>query len=723
VRIIALNTGSGLALVGVLLGCSTPKPVEHDAKSTEATALIYPCTPTNNVVDDYHGVAVSDPYRWLENDHSPATAAWVMAQNRLTFDYLARIPERSRIRQRLTELWNYERFGLPMVRSGRYFFTRNDGLSEQSILVWTDDLAAEPRVLLDPNGLSTDGTVALTEFAVSDDGRRVAYGLSQAGSDWQEWRVRDVDSTNDLPDVVQWVKFSTPAWRRDGQGFFYSRYDEPASTNLLTGINQHHQLYYHQLGTPQSQDRLIYRRPDQKEWNLLGRVSEDGRYLIITVAKGTDPKNGVFYLDLERDGAAVVELLDRFDAAYHFIGNDGPIFCFRTDHAASRGRVVAFDLRQPDPINWRTIVPEAEDTLETATRVGGRCFLQYLRHATSRVTVTDTNGRPSRAIDLPGIGSVSGFGGRNTDTETFFTFTGFATPTVLYRHDLRTGENTVFRAPRVAFEPADYETRQVFYRSKDGTRVPMFITHRKDLVLDGHRPTLLYGYGGFRISLKPAFSPAQLAWMELGGVYAVPNLRGGGEYGEEWHLAGTRLRKQNVFDDFIAAAEWLLLNGVTNSRRLAIMGGSNGGLLVGACMTQRPGLFAAALPSVGVLDMLRFHKFTIGWAWTSDYGSAEQPDEFRALHAYSPLHRIVSGTVYPSTLLTTADHDDRVVPAHSFKFASALQAAHAGKNPVLIRIEPRAGHGSGKPMTKIIEETADRWAFLVRELGVVLPEP
>jgi prolyl oligopeptidase len=710
-----------MCVAGLLLGagCSTPPPTET---ASSVVLFPYPDTATTNVVDVYHGVAVPDPYRWLEDDRSLATARWVAAQNHVTFSYLAQIPERPRIRNRLSTLWNYERHGIPFKRGGRYFFTRNDGLQNQSVLYTTTSLESEPAVLLDPNRLSTNGTVALSGFAVSEDGKYMAYGLAIAGSDWQEWGIREVETGNDLSDRVRWVKFSNASWSRDGQGFFYSRYDEPAATNLLKGVNYHHKLYYHRMGTPQSEDRLVYQRPDQKEWGFYGRVTDDGRFLIIHVSQGTDPKNRVFYLDLESPDAKVVELLDEFDASYDFIDNDGSVFYFRTDLDAPRGRIVAIDSARPDRAHWRELIPESTDSLENAHRVHETIIVEYLHHAASQVKFFDLAGRLVQELTLPGLGSVAGFGGRRSDTETFFAYTSFTMPTTIYRLDLTTGQPEIFRAPKVGFDPDDYETHQVFYTSKDGTRVPMFLSHRKGVSLDGQRPTLLYGYGGFRISMKPGFSVAQLVWMEMGGVYAVPNLRGGGEYGDAWHRAGTKLQKQNVFDDFIAAGEWLIVNNYTSSKKLAITGGSNGGLLVGACLTQRPGLFAAALPAVGVLDMLRFHKFTIGWAWTSDYGCADNPGEFKALYAYSPLHNLRPGMVYPATLITTADHDDRVVPAHSFKFAAALQAAHAGRTPVLIRIETQAGHGAGKPMSKIIDETADRWAFLVHELGIELPE-
>lgn len=694
-----------LALIAGLTGCVTPP------------TLTYPVTRQTNQVDLYHSVAVADPYRWLEDDHAAETKAWVAAQNEVTFAYLDRIPQRPAIRERLTQLWNYERYSPPSQRGGRYFFSKNDGLQNQAVLYVADALDAAPRVLLDPNTLSPDGTVALSGAAVSDDGHWLAYGLATAGSDWQEWKVRDVHTGEDLADHLRWVKFSGASWAKDGRGFFYSRYDEPDEKSKLTRVNYFQKLYYHRLGTPQAEDRLVYHRPDQKEWGFHGTVTDDGRYLIITVTCGTDPKNCVFYQDLQDPAATVVELLPDFEADYAFVDNDGPVFWFKTDLDAPRGRLLAINTAQPERPHWRELIPQSAETLTGVGTVGNRFVATYLQDARSVVKLFTLTGQLEREVALLGIGTVSGFSGRRHDTETFYAFTSFTVPGRIYRYDCATGASTLWRQPRVDFDSDNFETQQVFYQSKDGTRVPMFITHRKGLKRDGHNPTLLYGYGGFNISLTPAFSVANLVWMERGGIYAVPNLRGGGEYGEAWHQAGTKRQKQNVFDDFIAAAEWLIANGYTSPQRLAISGGSNGGLLVGACLAQRPELFGAALPAVGVMDMLRFHKFTIGWAWTSDYGSAEDGEEFKALHAYSPLHNLHPGTRYPATLITTADHDDRVVPAHSFKFAARLQACQVRRGPpVLIRIETQAGHGAGKPTTKLIAEAADKLAFITREL-------
>ena len=680
------------------------------------TPLTYPVAKKVDQTDTYFGTAIADPYRWLEDANSADTKAWVDAENQVTQAYLATIPQRDAIRQRLTRLWNYERYSVPFREGGRYFYSRNDGLQNQAVLYTMTSLADTPRLLLDPNTLAADGTVALAGLAVSPDGKLLAYSTAASGSDWNEIKVRDVATGKDLADHIKWVKFSETAWTRDGKGFFYSRYDEPKEATKLADVNYFQKLYYHKLGTPQDADVLVYDRPDEKEWGFGAATTDDGRYLIVTATKGTAHKYRVFYKDLTKPDAKVQPLIDNFDAAYEFVDNVGPVFYFVTDRNAPRQRIVAIDTRKPQEASWKTIVPESDQTLTAAHLVGDRLIAQYLADARSVVSIVDLKGKPVRELALPGIGSVAGFTGKRGHKETFFSFTGFTTPTTIYRLDMKKGTTSVFRQPKVQFDPDDYETRQQFFTSRDGTRVPMFIVAKKGLKLDGNNPTYLYGYGGFNISLTPAFSPANLAWMEMGGVYAVANLRGGGEYGEAWHEAGTKLKKQNVFDDFIGAAEWLVANKVTSPAKLAIGGGSNGGLLVGAAMTQRPELFGAAIPQVGVMDMLRFHKFTIGWAWTSDYGSSENPDEFKALVKYSPLHNLKAGTCYPATMITTADHDDRVVPAHSFKFAATVQAAQAGANPVIIRIDTKAGHGAGKPTGKQIEEVADRWGFLTKAL-------
>ena len=699
-----------LALVSLTFGQQTV---------STANKLVYPETRKAEQVDNFHGVSIADPYRWLEDLDSPATQAWVEAQNKLTFGYLAQIPQRALIKERLTKLWNYERYGVPSKEGDRYVYSKNDGLQNQSVLYTVPTLEAEPRVLLDPNKLSADGTVALAGTSFTDDGKQMAYGLAASGSDWTEWRVRDVATGKDLPDVIKWVKFSGASWTKDSKGFFYSRYAEPKEGNKLAAVNENHKLYFHRLGTPQSDDILIYEgtSADRKGWIYNGQVTEDGRYLIVWVSPGASADNRIYYKDLQAKDAPVVKLLDDAGIAQYFVGNDGPVFWFQTDRDAPRKKLIAIDTRAPAQQNWKVIVPEAKETLDGVNVVNDQFIASYLKDAHTQIKIYDLNGKLIREIQLPSIGTAFGFGGKRKDKETFYAFTGYTTPSTVYRYDLTNGKSSVFRQPKVDFNSADYETKQVFYTSKDGTRAPMFITHKKSLKLDGTNPTLLYAYGGFDISLTPGFSVGNLVWMEMGGVYAVANLRGGGEYGKEWHEAGMKLKKQNVFDDFIAAAEYLIANKYTSSQRLAIAGGSNGGLLVGAAITQRPELFGAALPAVGVMDMLRFHKFTIGAAWISEYGSPDNAEEFKAIHAYSPLHNLKPGTKYPATLVTTADHDDRVWPGHSFKFATAMQAAQAGSAPVLIRIETKAGHGAGKPTSKQIEEVADRWAFLVHNLN------
>ena len=683
-----------------------------------AEKITYPASKKIDHVDDLHGTKVSDPYRWLEDDvrESKDVAAWVEAENKVTMSYLEAIPQRDAIRKRLTELWNYEKYSAPFTAGSRYFFFKNDGLQNQSVLYKQDSLEAEPTILIDPNAWSKDGTVALGSTSFSDDGRYIAYSVADAGSDWNTWRILDVETGRLLEDELKWIKFSGAAWTNDNRGFFYGRYDAPPPGAAFQKTNLNQKVYYHRVGTPQSQDVLVYKRPDEPTWGFGLRVSEDGRYLIITVWKGTNDKYRILYKDLTEPYGMPIELIDHFNDEYSFIGNDGTTFYFVTDLQASRKRVVAIDTRNPSVI--REVIPQAAETLAGADIIANQFVLTYLKDAKTQVKIHAMDGRLIREVQFPGIGSATGFTGKRTETETFYSFSSFATPPSIFRYDLLTGESKLLRRAAVKFNPDDYEVKQVFYSSKDGTRVPMFVAHKKGLKLDGSNPTLLYGYGGFSISLTPSFSVSRLAWMEMGGVFAMPNLRGGGEYGEEWHTAGTKLKKQNVFDDFIAAGEWLIKNNYTQPAKLGIQGGSNGGLLVGACMTQRPDLFGACLPAVGVMDMLRFHKFTAGRFWVDDYGSADNPDEFKALLAYSPYHSLKAQMRYPATLVTTADTDDRVVPGHSFKFAARLQEYHTGEAPVLIRVETRAGHGAGKPTSKLIEETADLWAFLVKNLGM-----
>ena len=711
----------------LLLLAFLARPPLAQAQSAAAAAPAPPPTRASEQVDDYHGRQVADPFRWLEDTDAPETAAWVSAQNAVTFAYLAAIPEREAIRKRLTQLWNYERYSTPFRRAGRYFYFRNDGLQSQSVLYTQPALDAPPAVLLDPNTMSADGTVALSMTAVSHDGRYLAYGTSASGSDWQEFRVRAVADAKDLDDHLRWIKFSGASWTRDGKGFFYSRYPEPRNA-ALTESNRNQTLYYHRVGTPQSEDVLAFAQPDRPERGVGAQVTDDGRYAILGIWQGSATKNGLYVMDLAdsakpRVDAPVVRLLDGFDAQYSFLGNDGPVLYVQTDLDAPRRRIVAIDLRRPDRSAWREIVPEGKDVITSAGIIANTLVLEYLHDARSVLQLVRLDGTPLREIPLPSVGTVGSISGERADREMFYSFTSYLFPTTIYRYDFATAAATVFRAPKIDFDTGPYLTEQVFFRSRDGTRVPMFITRRRDLERDGSAPTYLTAYGGFNISMPPAFSVSNLVWLEMGGILAMPNLRGGGEYGEEWHQAGMLGRKQNVFDDFIAAAEYLIAEGYTSPAKLAIAGGSNGGLLVGAAMTQRPELFGAALPAVGVMDMLRYHKFTIGWAWVPEYGSADSAAQFEYLMRYSPLHNLKPGTDYPATMVTTADHDDRVVPGHSFKFAAALQAANAGRRPALIRIESKAGHGAGKPTAKIIEEQADRWAFLSRNLGMrpVLP--
>ena len=728
---------------------------------TTSPTLSYPPATRGAQSDTYHGTTVADPYRWLEDTNSPETKAWVEAQNRLSESYLAAIPQRAAIKTRLTQLWNYARTSAPFKEGDRYFYFQNTGLQNQNILYVQDRRTAAPRVLLDPNVLSSDGTIALSNVSASDDGRYLAYSLSTSGSDWQEIRVRDVTTGRDLPDVVKWVKFSGLAWTHDNRGFFYSRYDEPTTGNALTNANKNHKLYYHRVGQPQSRDELIFDRPDQPEWLLYGVVSDDGQYLAIHISPSSSGKNRLYFVDLVNPGKPkitnpVVRLLDKLDAEYDFIGSRGTVFYIKTNLNAPKGRIVAINIENPRPERWTTIISESKDALVSATLAGEDIVGNYLEDARSSIRffspARNNNRREERRpeptrpgniyddtstapiiprdrgqqfgggfrlrgeLSLPGIGTVGQINGKQGDDEMFYTFTSYLYPTTAFRFDLDTRRNEVFRAPTVAFDATPYETRQVFFTSKDGTRVPMFITAKRGVALDGNNPTLLYGYGGFNISETPSFSVQNLAWLEMGGIYAVANIRGGGEYGKDWHEAGTLGRKQNVFNDFIAAAEYLIAQKYTSKPKLAIRGGSNGGLLVGAVINQRPDLFGAALPEVGVMDMLRFHKFTIGWAWVSDYGSSDKPDDFKYLYAYSPLHNIKSGVCYPPTLAFTADHDDRVVPGHTFKYVAALQAAQSCANPVLVRIETKAGHGAGKPTTKQIDQATDRLAFLVKTL-------
>ena len=699
-----------------------------DLASAQSASLQYPASRRVDQVDDYHGTRIADPYRWLEDLSSPETRGWIDTQNALTRSDLDAISERPRIEAALTQLWDYPKYSVPTRRNGRLFYFENSGLQNQPVYYVRDRESADERVLLDPNTLSSDGTVAISTVSPSHDGSLLGYGVSTSGSDWQEFRVRDVRTGRDLADTLRWIKFSGIAWTKDNRGFFYSRFAAPSEAEQRAGVaiastNRGHKVYYHRLGDPQSSDQLVLERPDNPNWLFRTEVSDDGQYAVITVAQGSDERNRLYFIDLGRArrpaiGNPVVRLLDEFDASYDFVHSEGMVFYVRTNHQAPNGRLVAIDINARRPSAWRTLVPNGADALVSADVIGRRIVATYLADAKSSVRLFTMRGQPLGQLELPGIGTVTGIRGQRNDRDFFYSFTSFLHPPTIYLYDIERRTTLLYRQPEVGFDPSRYETRQVFVTSKDGTRLPMFVTARRGLRLDGRNPTLMYAYGGFNISITPSFSPVTVAWLDMGGVYAVPNLRGGGEYGRAWHEAGMLSRKQNVFDDFIAAAEYLIKEGFTTAGRLAISGGSNGGLLVGAAMTQRPELFGAALPAVGVMDMLRYHRFTIGWAWASEYGTADEPAAFRYLVAYSPLHNIRSGVCYPATLITAADHDDRVVPSHSFKFAAALQAAQECDRPALLRVETKAGHGAGKPTSKQIEEATDRLAFLVRNLDV-----
>ena len=677
----------------------------------------YPKANKTGQVDDYHGVKVPDPYRWLENTESAESQAWIEAENKLTNEYLSSITERTAIRNRLTELWNYERYSAPSKVGSKYIYTRNDGLQNQSVLYIADSISDTGKVFFDPNKLTADGTAALNGSSFTDDGKLWAYGIARSGSDRTEWRVMNVETGEHLTDTLRPNRQGGVSWLKDNSGFFYSRFPDAQDGAELKNQNFFQKLYFHKLGTPQSEDYVVYERPDNKEYFVGSEVSEDGKWLIITVGKGTERMNMVYFKDLTNKDSAILPLITDLSAAYNFIGNDGSLFYFLTDKNSPLGRVVSVNVTDKTP-EWKDIVPESKETLRGVNFINNQFVLNYLKDAFTQIKIVTTSGQLVRNVKLPGIGSAGGFGGKRADSETFYSYSSYNAPPTIYRYEMKSGKSKLFRKAKVKFNPADFKVKQVFYNSKDGTRVPMFIVHKKGVKLNGNNPTILYGYGGFNIPQTPGFSVARLPWLEMGGVYAVANLRGGSEYGKSWWENGAKLKKQNVFDDFIAAAEWLIANKYTSTAKLAIQGGSNGGLLVGAVLNQRPDLFGAALPAVGVMDMVRFTKFTIGWAWTSDYGSPDNPTEFKALYAYSPLHNIKPGTKYPATLVTTADHDDRVFPAHSFKYAATLQAAQAGPAPILIRIETKAGHGAGKPTAKIIEEQADIYGFLVKSLGV-----
>ena len=678
-------------------------------------AISYPQTATVDTVDTYFGVSVPDPYRWLENDTSAATASWVKAQNEITNNYLEHIPFRQDLLKRLTELANYERISAPFKKHGKYYFYKNDGLQNQSVLYVQDALNSEARVFLDPNKLSDDGTVALTSLSFSNNGKYAAYTISRSGSDWREIYVMDVATGSLLDDHITWAKFTDAAWQ--GDGFYYSAYDAPSKGKEFSNVNEHHKIYYHKLGEPQQNDRLVYENKAYPKRFYTAQVSEDERVLFI-YESGEGRGNALFMQDLTQKSAPVVQLASDFDYQYTPIEVIGNRIYFFTNYQAAKNKIMAAELQSPELANWKEVVPEKEQVLSDVRVIGGKLFLTYDKDASNHAYVYDLQGKELQEIELPSLGSVS-FNGDKDDEECFFSFTSFTIPGATYKYDVQKNSYELFRAPKVKFHSDDFVTEQVFFTSKDGAKIPMFLTYQKGLKKNGKNPVFLYGYGGFNISLYPSFSINRIPFLENGGIYVQVNLRGGSEYGEDWHVAGTKMQKQNVFNDFIAAAEYLIDNKYTNSQKIAIVGGSNGGLLVGACMTHRPDLFRVAIPQVGVMDMLRYHKFTIGWNWASDYGTSEDSKEmFEYLKGYSPLHNLKKGTKYPATLVTTADHDDRVVPVYSFKFAATLQACNEGSNPTLIRIDSKAGHGAGKPMSKILEEQADVYGFIMYNLNM-----
>lgn len=677
--------------------------------------IVYPETPKTDVVDDYFGTKVSDPYRWLENDTSAATAAWVEAENKVTNAYLRQIPFRQNLLTRLTELTDYEKYGTPFKKHGKYYFYKNNGLQNQSVLYVQDSLNGEARVLLDPNKLSADGTVALTGISFSHNGKYLAYTISRSGSDWREIFVMDLNTGNLLQDHIIWAKFSNASWR--GDGFYYSAYDAPVQGKEYSNVNENHKIYYHRIGTPQSNDELVYQNTDRPKRFYRAHCPENEKVLFI-FESGANRGNALYMKDLTKPNSEIIPLALNDEFQYSPMEVlDNEIY-FYTNYNAPKGKVCKATIDNPKLDSWTDVIPEGASVLSDANFIGGKIFVTYDEDASNHAYVYNLNGTRQQEIKLPALGSV-GFSGDKDDKECFMVFTSFTYPNSIFTYDMDTNSYELFRAPEVKFNPEDFVTEQIFFPSKDGTKIPMFLTYHKNLKKDGNNPVYLYGYGGFNISLNPGFSTARIPFLENGGIYVQVNLRGGGEYGEEWHVAGTKMEKQNVFDDFIAAAETLIANQYTNNQKIAIVGGSNGGLLVGACMTQRPELFKVAIPQVGVMDMLRYHKFTIGWNWASDYGTSEDSKEmFQYLYGYSPLHNLKPSVKYPATLVTTADHDDRVVPAHSFKFAARLQECNDGTNPTLIRIDTKAGHGAGKPISKVLEEQADIYSFIMYNLNM-----
>ncbi len=681
----------------------------------DSQTLNYPNTPKDNTVDEYFGVKVADPYRWLEDDNSAQTAQWVEAENAVTTSYLQRIPFRERLLKRLQQVANYEKVGIPFEKNGRWYFYRNDGLQNQSVLYVMDELGGSPRIFLDPNTLSSDGTVALKGVYFSHNGKYAAYTISRSGSDWEEIYVVDAQTGRQLDDHIQWAKFTGATWC--GDGFYYSAYDSPEQGHEYSNVNECHKIYYHRVGTPQSQDELFYMNPAYPQRFYSVSVNEEETIMYL-YESGAGSGNNLFVRDLQKKDSQFFQLTSDMDFSYSVIGNIGRRLYLMTNYQAPKGKIVVTDLDHPGMAHWQDLIAEGAHVLEDASIIDGRLVVSYSQDASTHAYVYTLTGERRNEIRLPSVGSA-GFSGKKDSSHCFYSFSSYTMPGTIYRYDFDSDTSTVYYAPKVGFKTSDFESRQVFFQSKDGTRIPMFLTYKKGLKLNGKNPVYLYGYGGFNIGLSPSFSTTRIPFLERGGIYAVVNLRGGSEYGEEWHLAGTKMHKQNVFDDFISAAEWLITERYTNKDKIAIVGGSNGGLLVGACMTQRPDLFRVAIPQVGVMDMLRYHKFTIGWNWASDYGTSDDSREmFEYLRGYSPLHNLRPGVSYPATLVTTADHDDRVVPAHSFKFAATLQECHAGNAPVLIRIDTKAGHGGGKPLSKVLEEQADIYGFIMYHLGM-----
>jgi prolyl oligopeptidase len=711
----------GLSLLTACQSANNSGQAQAPAETTAATPALtkkmnYPETKKINHQDDYHGTPVADPYRWLENDTTREVAAWVKDQNKVTFGYLDQIPYRNRIRERLTQIWNYPKYGIPFKQGAHYYFYKNDGLQNQSILYRQPGLAGAPQVFIDPNAFSADGTTSLTTVSFSKDNRYVVYGTSGGGSDWNTFQVMDTRTRQKLPDQLEWIKFSGAAWFKDG--FFYSRYDAPKNGSKLAAKNEYHKVYYHKLGTPQASDKLIYQDATKPLRYFYAQTTDDEKFLIISVSEGATSTNALYVKDLSQDKSPFLPLASDFEAEYSVIDNIGDKLLVQTTHQAPRNQVVLIDPKKPQPANWKTIVPQSENVITASSLVDNRLIVNYMKQAASQALVFDLQGKRLHEITLPTLGTVSGFGGKKEDKEVFYAFNSFTYPSAIYKYTLADNKSELFRKTEIDVEMEGYETKQVFYPSKDGTRIPMFIVHKKGLVLDGSNPTFLYAYGGFNVSLTPSFSVSRMLWLENGGIYALANLRGGGEFGEEWHQAGMTPTKQNVFDDFIGAAEYLIGNKYTSPGKLAISGGSNGGLLVGAVANQRPELFKVALPAVGVMDMLRFHKFTIGWGWVPEYGSSDNAGQFQNLLAFSPLHNLKAGVSYPATLVTTADHDDRVVPAHSFKYIATLQEKGDGPHPYLIRVDVNAGHGAGKSTAQQIAEATDVWSFVFHNMGL-----